>query len=144
MKLYLHANSSVISLNSLNTSIANAMEKSKLGEAGFMHLNNIKFPLFMLKVLMLHLFYLPMLVGSCFNNLFLTKFLFIGSGLDLNVLDICFLTHSYMFNLYIWEHHRNYHAYLNGYKERAFGRQPIIFLLLVYFCFFESWKLLPL
>jgi hypothetical protein len=35
MELYLHANSNVITMNSLNTIIANAMEKSKLGEAGF-------------------------------------------------------------------------------------------------------------
>ena len=31
MELYLHANSNVISMNSLDTIIANAMEKSKLG-----------------------------------------------------------------------------------------------------------------
>jgi hypothetical protein len=43
------------------------------GKHGFMHLNNIKSPLFMLKVLMLHLFCLPMLVASCFNNLFSYK-----------------------------------------------------------------------
>jgi hypothetical protein len=43
------------------------------GKHGFMHLNNIKFPLFMLKVLMLHLFCLPMLVACCFNNLFYYK-----------------------------------------------------------------------
>jgi hypothetical protein len=36
MELYLHANSNVISMNSLNTIIANTMEKSKLGEASFM------------------------------------------------------------------------------------------------------------
>jgi hypothetical protein len=35
MELYLHANSIVVSMNSLNTVIANAIEKSKLGEAGF-------------------------------------------------------------------------------------------------------------
>ena len=35
MELYLHANSNVISMNSLNTIISNAMEKSKLGEDGF-------------------------------------------------------------------------------------------------------------
>jgi hypothetical protein len=35
MELYLHANNNVISMNSLNTIIANAMEKSKLGEASF-------------------------------------------------------------------------------------------------------------
>src|SRR6266480_1972036 len=33
MELYLHANGNVISMNSLNTIIANDMEKSKLGEA---------------------------------------------------------------------------------------------------------------
>jgi hypothetical protein len=35
IELYLCANSNVISMNSLNTIIANAMEKSKLGEASF-------------------------------------------------------------------------------------------------------------
>src|SRR3954471_8934738 len=35
MELYLHANSNVISMNSLNTIIANAMKTSKLGEASF-------------------------------------------------------------------------------------------------------------
>jgi hypothetical protein len=43
------------------------------GKHGFMHLNNIKFPLFMLKVLILHLFCLPMLVASRLNNLFSYK-----------------------------------------------------------------------
>jgi hypothetical protein len=35
MELHLRANSNVISMNSLNTIIANAMEMSKLGEASF-------------------------------------------------------------------------------------------------------------
>jgi hypothetical protein len=35
MEHYLHVNSNVVSMNSLNTVIANAIEKSKLGEAGF-------------------------------------------------------------------------------------------------------------
>jgi hypothetical protein len=35
LELYLHANSNVICMNSVNTVIANAIEKSKLGEAGF-------------------------------------------------------------------------------------------------------------
>jgi len=35
MELYLHANSNVISMKSLNTIFANAMEKSMLGEACF-------------------------------------------------------------------------------------------------------------
>src|SRR4051812_25344461 len=33
MEVYLHASSNVISMNALNTSIVNATEKSKLGEA---------------------------------------------------------------------------------------------------------------
>jgi hypothetical protein len=35
LELYLHANSNVVSMNSLITVIANAIEKSKLWEAGF-------------------------------------------------------------------------------------------------------------
>jgi hypothetical protein len=35
LELYLYANSNVICMNSLNTVIANAIEKSMLGEAGF-------------------------------------------------------------------------------------------------------------
>jgi hypothetical protein len=35
LELYSHANSNVICMNSLNTVIANAIKKSKLGEAGF-------------------------------------------------------------------------------------------------------------
>jgi hypothetical protein len=35
LELYSHANSNVICMNSLDTIIANAIEKSKLGEAGF-------------------------------------------------------------------------------------------------------------
>jgi hypothetical protein len=46
------------------------------GKHGFMHLNNTKFPLFMLKVLMLHLFCHPMLIALCFHDLFLYKILF--------------------------------------------------------------------
>jgi hypothetical protein len=44
MELYLHANSNVISVNSLNTIIANAMEKPKLGEAGFDEHDIFSFP----------------------------------------------------------------------------------------------------
>jgi hypothetical protein len=35
LELYLHANSNAICMNSLNTVSTNAIEKSKLGEAGF-------------------------------------------------------------------------------------------------------------
>ena len=43
------------------------------GKHGLMYLNNIKFPLFMLKILKLHLFFFPMLVALCFHDLFLYK-----------------------------------------------------------------------
>jgi hypothetical protein len=46
------------------------------GKHGFMQLNNIKFPLFLLKFLKLHLFCLPMLVALCFHDLSLYKTLF--------------------------------------------------------------------
>jgi hypothetical protein len=46
------------------------------GKHGFMHLNNIKFPLFMLKFLKSHLFCFPMLVALCFHDLFIYKTLF--------------------------------------------------------------------
>jgi hypothetical protein len=46
------------------------------GKHSFMHLNNIKSPLFMLKILKLHLFCFPMLVALCFHDLFLYKILF--------------------------------------------------------------------
>ncbi len=43
------------------------------GKHGFMYLNNIKFHLFMLKILKLHLFCFPMLVALCFHDLFIYK-----------------------------------------------------------------------
>ena len=46
------------------------------GKHGFMHLKNIKFLLFVLKILKLHLFCFPMLVALCFHDLFLYKILF--------------------------------------------------------------------
>jgi hypothetical protein len=46
------------------------------GKHGFMHLNNFKFPLFMLKILKLHLFCFPMLVVLFFHDLFLYKIIF--------------------------------------------------------------------
>jgi hypothetical protein len=46
------------------------------GKDGFMHLNNIKFPLFMLRILKLHLFGFPVLVALCFHDLFIYKILF--------------------------------------------------------------------
>src|SRR3954465_13500057 len=45
----------------------------EVGTYAYRYFNNIKFPLFMLKVLKLHLFCLPMLISLCFNELFLYK-----------------------------------------------------------------------
>ena len=66
------------------------------GTYAYRYFNNIKFPLFMLKVLKLHLFFLLMLIALCFNELFYCKFLCIGIMLDLNVFVICFLMPSFM------------------------------------------------
>src|SRR3954469_8633899 len=43
------------------------------GTYAYRYFNNIKFPLFMLKILKLHLFFLHMLIALCFNELFLYK-----------------------------------------------------------------------
>src|SRR3954468_8256026 len=40
------------------------------GTYAYRYFNNIKFPLFMLKVLKLHMFCLRMLIALCFNELF--------------------------------------------------------------------------
>ena len=68
--------------------------------------NNIKFPLYVLKILKLCLFCLPMLVDYCSHKLFDHKILCIGSGLALNVLVIFFMMLSLCFNSYLLcEHH---------------------------------------
>ena len=73
--------------------------------------NNIKFPLYVLKVLKLYLFCLPMLVDSVPINYVITKSLGIGSGLYLNMLVIFFMMLSLCFNSYLLcEHHLNHHA----------------------------------
>jgi hypothetical protein len=50
LELYSHANSNVISMNSLNTIIANAIRKSKLGEAGFDKHDIFSFPALVEKI----------------------------------------------------------------------------------------------
>ena len=73
--------------------------------------NNIKFPLYVLKVLKLYLFWLHMLVDSFFISCVLTKSLGIGSGLGLNLLVIFLMMLSLCFNSYLLcEHHWNHHA----------------------------------
>ena len=73
--------------------------------------SNIKFPLYVLKILKLCLFCFPMLVDYYSHKLFATKSLCIGSGLDLNVLVIFFMMLSLCYNSYLLcEHHWNHHA----------------------------------
>jgi hypothetical protein len=61
------------------------------GKYSFMHLNSIKFPLFMLKFLKLRLFCFPMLVALCFHDLFLYKTLFNGKWFRFKKIHIFFL-----------------------------------------------------
>ena len=68
--------------------------------------NNIKFPLYVLKILKLCLFCSPMIVDSCPICCLLTKSICIGSRLDLNVLVIFFMMLPLCFNSYLLcEHH---------------------------------------
>ena len=68
--------------------------------------NNIKFPLYVLKVLKLYLFFLPMLVDSCSYKLCVHKIPRNRSWLESNVLVIFFMMLSLCFNSYLLcEHH---------------------------------------
>ena len=78
---------------------------------GFMHLNNIKFPLFMLKILKLHLSCFPMLVASCFHDLFLYKIPMHRKWVRLKCVLYFLLDALFYFKfIFLCEHHRNYHA----------------------------------
>ena len=73
--------------------------------------NNIKFPPYVLKVLKLCLFAFLWKMILATVNCFLAKSLCIGSGLDLNVLVICFMMLPLCFNSYLLcEHHCHHHA----------------------------------
>src|SRR4051794_7446450 len=115
------------------------------GKHGYIHLNNIKFPLYKFKFLKFHLFCLPMLATLCFIDLFFYKIPLHRKWVRLKcvsylLLDALFssihITYVSIFS--------NYHVHLNGYKERAFGRQPIVSLFSVVFLFVESQKSLLL
>ena len=76
------------------------------GRYAFIYLNNIKFPLYVMKVLKLSLFYRPMQVDSCSHRLLAHKIPILGNGLDLNVLDIFFMMLSLCYSSYpLREHH---------------------------------------
>jgi hypothetical protein len=70
------------------------------GKHGFMHLNNIKFLLFMLNVLMLRLFCFPMLVALCFHDLFLYKILFHRKSVRLKSVSYLLFDALFCFNSY--------------------------------------------
>ena len=67
------------------------------GSYAFTYCKHIKFPLYVLNVLKLHLFCLPMLDDSFSHKLFALKTLCIGSGLNLNVLSMSFMMLFCMF-----------------------------------------------
>src|SRR4051812_30682306 len=69
---YAHSDDKVVSCDSYIVNFIQSATESyyERGKHGFMHLNNVKFPRFMLKALKLHLFCLPMLEAFCFNNSF--------------------------------------------------------------------------
>ena len=69
--------------------------------------NNIKFPLFVLKILKFCLFYLPMLVDSCSHKLFAHKILMHRKWVRLKcAFHICFMILTLRFNsLLLCEHH---------------------------------------
>ena len=75
----------------------NYYERGKYGCRSF---HGTETPLYVLKVLKLLLFYLPILVTMCFLIYFLSRFLCIGSVLYLNVFHICFLMLFFTSNPY--------------------------------------------
>jgi hypothetical protein len=102
------------------------------GKHGFMHLNNIKFPLFMLKILKLHLFCFPMLVALCFMTCFFTRLFFIGSGSYLNVFRIYFLMLSFASSSFLALTQASFKitmSNLMAIKKELLGDNPL------YFCF---------
>ena len=70
------------------------------GKHGYMHLNNIKFPLFMLKFLKFHLFCLPMLATLCFIDLFLYKIILHRKWVRLKFVLYLLLDALFSFNSY--------------------------------------------
>jgi hypothetical protein len=75
------------------------------GKHGYMHLNNIKFPLFMLRILKLRLCCLSMLVALCLHDLFIYKIPFHRKWVRLKcvlnlLLDALFCFNSYFLREY--------------------------------------------
>src|SRR4051794_41076375 len=87
-------------LDVVHDTTENYFERGKFGCRNF-HIT--KTPLFMLKVLKMFLFHLPMLVLFAYLIYFLIRFLCIGSGLGLNLFHIFFLMLSFASNPYFDE-----------------------------------------
>src|SRR6187200_3320187 len=95
------------------------------GTYAYRYFNDIKFPLFMLKVLKLNLFCLPMLIALCFNELFYCNIPMHRKHVRLKcvwylLLDALFCSST----LIPTRASLKSHASLKGIKESAFGRQP--------------------
>ena len=115
------------------------------GKHGYMHLNNIKFPLFMLKFLKFHSFCLPMLATLCFVDLFFYKIILHRKWVRLKfVLHLLLDALLLRFNSYTCESIiKIIMPILMAIKKELLGDNPLCF----YFCcflFVESWKLLLL
>ena len=76
------------------------------GKHGYMHLNNIKFPLFMLRILKLRLCCLSMLVTLFFMNLFVYKIPFHRKWVRLKCVLNLLLDALFCFNSYFLREHR--------------------------------------
>ena len=75
------------------------------GKHGYMHLNNIKFPLLMLKILKFHLFCLPMLATLCFIDLFFYKIPLHRKWVRLKCVSYLLFDALFCFNLYFLREH---------------------------------------
>jgi hypothetical protein len=105
-------------INSIHDATESYYER---GKHGFMHLNNIKFLLFMLKFLKLHLFCFPMLAALCFHDLFLYKILFHRKWFRFEIVSYLLfdaLTCFKFFSSAYVSIFSNYCAYLKGIKEK--------------------------
>src|SRR3954454_21486007 len=100
-----------------------------------MDLNNIKFPLFMLKFLKFHLFYLPMIATLCFMDLFFYKIILHMKWVRLKCVSYLLLDAPFSsIHITYVSIFSNYHAHLNGYKKELLGDNPLYFI----FCFVKS------
>ena len=81
------------------------------GSYAFTYLNNIKFPLYVSKILKFHLFCLPMVVDSCSHRLFAHKIPMHRKWVRLKCASHMIHDAPLCFNSYLLcEHHCHHHA----------------------------------